>query len=561
MADEDLTSQLQGLFSGAGAEPEADESELQLEEIVADLLGGETEAELTAARPAAVEVPAPIPASPEEAEEKRISPADAHPRELTRGKRHPGIRSILMHGVTAIGGVLLLSLLIYLVRQGPGVWSRSHTLYIAACAVAIFITLMQWTFNFSLSRALRQAEEKRAEAVRAQSLRKEQAHELATANALLQKRTLQLQAAAQISQATGSALDPDEVMERAVKLIRERFDLHYVGLFLIDESGQWAVLRAGTGDAGRRMLAQGYKLEVDGASTIGWCTAHGEVRIAPGLDTMSRRGLAEVNLLLPETRSEMALPLRSRGRVIGALDVQSTECEALCQEDIAVLQTVAAQVAVAVDNAQLFAEMQARLEEMETRPRHPVPARWADRLSARAAPAYERTRPGVAPLGDATVSGDVGALDQAIEQAMARQEVVVQSDAGAGTGQAALVAPISLRGEALGVLGLHEAAGQRQWTDDEIALIETVADQMALAIENARLLRETQQRAERERLVADVSAQVRASTEVDTILRTAIRELGRALRASDGLIRLGAGDEAGSPHADTGDVDDDGADI
>ena len=104
-----------------------------------------------------------------------------------------------------------------------------------------------------------------------------------------------------------------------------------------------------------------------------------------------------------------------------------------------------------------------------------------------------------------------------------------------------LVAPIRLRGEIMGALGLHEPEGKHWWTDDEIALVEAVADQMALAIENARLLADTRQRAERERLIADISAQVRASTDVNTILRTAIRELGRALRASDGLIRLGVG--------------------
>jgi GAF domain-containing protein len=178
----------------------------------------------------------------------------------------------------------------------------------------------------------------------------------------------------------------------------------------------------------------------------------------------------------------------------------------------------------------------------------------------------------VTPLDDATTSQDASEIGQAIERALARQEIVIQSDTGDGTGQATLVAPISLRGEVLGALGLHEPGGERWWTDDEVALIEALADQMALAIENARLLAETRQYAERERLIADISTQVRASTNVETILRTAIRELGRALRASDGLIQLGASEDKLAPSTGSGQatcpttepakgvVDDDGAD-
>jgi len=125
------------------------------------------------------------------------------------------------------------------------------------------------------------------------------------------------------------------------------------------------------------------------------------------------------------------------------------------------------------------------------------------------------------------------------------REAVVRSDVSAGGRESTLVVPVALRDQVFGALGLQEGETGRQWTDDEVALIEAVATQMALAIENARLLEGTRRRAERERLTSDITAQVRASTDVDTILRTAIRELGQALRASDGAIRLGGGD-AGS---------------
>jgi GAF domain-containing protein len=126
-----------------------------------------------------------------------------------------------------------------------------------------------------------------------------------------------------------------------------------------------------------------------------------------------------------------------------------------------------------------------------------------------------------------------------VEQAVAQREVVVQSGGGDGAGRAALVAPITLHGEVIGVLGLHEAKDGRQWTADEIAVVEAVADQMSLAIENARLLEETQQRAERERLVAGITTRVRASVELEGIMRAAVQELGAALGADRAFIRLG----------------------
>lgn len=426
--------------------------------------------------------------------------------------------------------------------------------------LAIATMLIQWMFDRSLTSALREAEEKHMEAVRSQTLLEERAGELATANTRLQQLTLQLQTVAEVSRAATSVLDLDELVQQTVNLIRERFDLYHVGLFLMDESGQWAVLRAGTGEAGHQMLEQGHRLKVGGVSMVGWCTANAQARIAMDVGkeavrfdgsteplglSLGRR-LAEVNPLLPDTRSEMALPLISRGRVIGALDVQSTEREAFSQEDIAVLQTMADQVAVAIDNAQLLAETQASLEEMEALQRRYVRQQWAEFVPTLAAPSYERTQPGVTPLGDAVLPE--------VEQAIARREVVAQSDTGegagqapsTGSGQAALVAPISLRGEVIGVLGLHETANKRQWTDDEIALIEAVAEQMALAIENARLLEQTQHRAARDKLLADITARVRSPLDPQTILQTAVRELGAALGTDRTFVRLGTEVELGA---------------
>ncbi len=177
-----------------------------------------------------------------------------------------------------------------------------------------------------------------------------------------EKRALLLQTAAEVSRAASSILDPDELIRQVVQLARERFDLYYAGLFLVDESGRWAVLRAGTGEAGQKMLEQGHKLEIGGASMIGWCIANKRARIA--LD-VGAEAVRFDNPFLPETRSELALPLISRGEAIGALTIQSTREVAFSEEDIAVLQTMADQLANAITNARLYEQAQQEIAERQ----------------------------------------------------------------------------------------------------------------------------------------------------------------------------------------------------
>ena len=166
-------------------------------------------------------------------------------------------------------------------------------------------------------------------------------------------RAAQLATAAQVARAAASILDVQRLLSETAELVREQFNLYYVGIFLLDETGRWAVLRAGTGEAGRKMLEMGHKLEVGGPSMIGWCTAYGKPRIA--LD-IGKEAVRFDNPLLPKTSSEMALPLLTRERVIGAMTVQSDRPAAFFPEDIIVLQTVADQLATAIENAYLYQE-------------------------------------------------------------------------------------------------------------------------------------------------------------------------------------------------------------
>ncbi|GAB4494650.1 MAG: hypothetical protein OHK0052_00200 [Anaerolineales bacterium] len=185
----------------------------------------------------------------------------------------------------------------------------------------------------------------------------------------IERRNLQLQTAAQISQAASGMLDPQQLMRQTIDLLRERFDLYYAGLFLIDENGditgepgRWAVLRAGTGEAGRIMLERNHKLEIGGNSMIGDCIASAQARVSQQAERTERRF---ANPLLPETRSEMALPLISRNQVIGAMSIQSIRPGDFTEADIAVLQTMADQIANALQNARLFEQTEQALSETD----------------------------------------------------------------------------------------------------------------------------------------------------------------------------------------------------
>jgi DNA-binding LacI/PurR family transcriptional regulator/GAF domain-containing protein len=352
----------------------------------------------------------------------------------------------------------------------------------------------------------------------------------------IEERTIRLQAAAEVSRASSSILNPDELTQQAVDLIRDRFGLYYTGLFLIDQSGEWTdeagrwvVLRAGTGEAGQKMMSQGHKLEVGGASMIGWCTVNKSARITLDTGKEADESIQRFrNPLLPETRSEMALPLISRGQVLGALSIQSTQRNAFTEEDITILQSMADQLANAITNASLYEQTQNALREMETIYHRYLVRGWSEYSQTRKASGYRRSKEGVTPLG--------ADLLPEVEHALLepRPATIKTTD----EAQPTLVVPIKLRDYPIGAIGLKAKEEQRQWSEDEISLIEILSEQFALAAENIRLLEETQRRAEREHLVSEITTRLRTSNDPQTILQTAASELRRALNAKSARVLI-----------------------
>jgi putative methionine-R-sulfoxide reductase with GAF domain len=196
----------------------------------------------------------------------------------------------------------------------------------------------------------------------------------------MRRRANQLQASVEVTEAISKILDPNELIQQVVNLIRERFDLYFVGLFLVIEGRRldpnpkkFALLRAGTGEAGQQMVTKGHKLEVDGNSMIGKCVAIGEPCIALDVGEEPSRF---ANPLLPDTRSELALPLISRGEIIGALGLQSDRTAAFDQEDAAIFQTMASQLASAIENARLFSQAEEAMNKLQSELRAQVREGW-----------------------------------------------------------------------------------------------------------------------------------------------------------------------------------------
>lgn len=342
----------------------------------------------------------------------------------------------------------------------------------------------------------------------------------------LEQRSSYLQASAEVSRATASVLDPEELIQKAVNVIGDTFNLYYVGLFLVDNSGQWAVLKAGTGEAGQKMLLRQHRLPVGQASMIGWSISNAKSRIAQIAEFDIVR---QANPDLPETRSEAAIPLRSRGRVIGALTVQSSQINAFDETILTVLQSMADQLAIAIDNANLFSAAQDALQ-IERRV-----------YSAQTQSAWQTW---LKDISHTSQADSIGVCYRANPEGATRSKLIwyPEMEAAVTTGKYAIEAsvnrmergprlgiPITVRGASIGALSLARAAGEdTTWSDEEISFLEGIAEQLGIALDSARLYTETQLKAEQERMVSELTGRMRASLDVESVVKTAADEIFKA---------------------------------
>ncbi|MCB0209803.1 MAG: GAF domain-containing protein [Anaerolineae bacterium] len=390
-----------------------------------------------------------------------------------------------------------------------------------------------------------------------------------------------LQTAAKVSQAASQILDIDELINTSVNLIRDQFEFYYVGLFLVDEAGEWAVLQAGTGEAGKIQLAKKHKLKIGGESMIGWSIANRQARIA--LD-VGEEAVRFQNPDLPDTHSEMALPMISHDDAIGALTVQSIERGAFSDEDITLLQTMADQLGSALANASLFERVEQAREAAENHLRETQTLQQLSQALAgtlkiedvanaffqscnqllnfdyvvlsliddmhqeiRSVAGHNVTEEyidrSIYKLGKDNILADV-IRNQQIETIVGWDErldpVIFEAAHQSDWGPRVFV-PITLRKRPIGVV---EAGFREQQNDTipeyQLELLQTFIDQIALALESAQRYEAAQKAARREKIIREVTEKIQNAITVEDILKTTVSELGKIVGTTQAGINLGS---------------------
>ncbi|HEY89291.1 MAG TPA: GAF domain-containing protein [Thermoflexia bacterium] len=331
----------------------------------------------------------------------------------------------------------------------------------------------------------------------------------------LERRSMLLETAAQVAREAAAIHDVRHLLAVSVDLISAKFGFYHAGLFLVDPLGEYAELRAASSPGGQRMLARGHRLRVGQTGVVGYAAEQGELRIARdvGKDTSYFD-----NPDLPQTRSEVALPLRTRERVIGVLDVQSTQLDAFSEEDVQVLRTLADQLALVVANAQLYQQVEERLAAERRSYGELSHAEWRAWMQGQRAVGFIRNQQGLSPTDN---------LWRARMAAAVRQGApVVDSE-----DKSALALPIRVHDHLIGVIDVRKPKGAGSWSETELVVLTRLGEQLGVALDSARLHQETRQRAEREKLIGDIITRVRASTAVAQVLQSTAREIGRAMGA------------------------------
>ena len=347
--------------------------------------------------------------------------------------------------------------------------------------------------------------------------------ELDTANQFNLRRARQFEAISQVVKAISSIQDLDTLMPRITQVISEQFNTYHTGIFLLDKEREFAVLRASNSMGGQKMLERGHKLQVGQTGIVGFVTATGRARIA--LDVGTDAAYFD-NPDLPDTRSEIALPLRYSGQVIGALDVQSLDANAFGQDDIEALTTLADQVAVTINNTLILEEARKSLNESQSAFGNFTRDSWKIMQPKSLGLGFQLKESVITPL-DQPLTG------KHIQEAVASGATVISDKDNGGSN---LTIPIRLRGETVGIINLRTA--QQKLTSDDADIAESVTERLSLAIETALLIQTTQHRADVERITSDISSRINSSTRFETILQTAAQELSRALGGSDVLVQI-----------------------
>ncbi|MGB7876863.1 MAG: GAF domain-containing protein [Anaerolineales bacterium] len=333
----------------------------------------------------------------------------------------------------------------------------------------------------------------------------ERTAELEESSRKLQKRAEQFESIAQLARTITSIQDLDKLLPRIAHQVSQQFGFYHVGLFLLDVSRQYAVLSAANSDGGQRMLARKHRLAVGQTGIVGYVTSTGNPRIA--LDTGADAVYFD-NPDLPDTRSEMALPLRVGEVIVGALDVQSIEPNAFLEDDVEVLSILADEVSVAIENARLFEESQRVLLDAQSAFGEYTRTAWQNMMTGHKVVGYELS------------GASIHSLEEPIK----------------GDGSSTSI-PIKLREQVIGTMKIN-LPENKELDTDEVDITQALAQRIGNAIETATLLEETRKVAAKEQIIGEISGKIGSSINLRNVLQTAVEELGHAIPGSEVVIQL-----------------------
>lgn len=447
------------------------------------------------------------------------------PSGMLNYRLHPFALATTIIPVTAYGAVLYLlrqaaskpeerylqwSAVLWLVGFIPGGALRP---YLPVPTMSVLITVSVMVFSYGLVRSQvfnplrdRTLELEQQLMLAQQEMTRTQAELEARQRSLARQRTL-LETVIGILHTVAAVPGQERQMAAAVRTIAVRLGLYHVGLFWLDATGKALRLKAASSDYGQSLAARGYTYPLAEAGLLGLAVRHGE----PQLSLMEDADT--LNADWTDTRSRVAIPLRVGDKVIGVLDLHSKQRGAFSTTDLLIFQVLADQLALWLANTQLTEEAAARVEA-ERRAYGEVTAReWQGWLSSRAITGYYSDAEGITPL--------------TAEMELPKAE-----------GLPELVLPLVLRGRTIGRLLAHKPDASATWTDEERALLQNLSEQLVGALESARLYETAQRQATRERLIGEVMGRIRASMDLQTVLKLAAQELQVALRAPELTVQL-----------------------
>jgi GAF domain-containing protein/HAMP domain-containing protein len=354
---------------------------------------------------------------------------------------------------------------------------------------------------------------------------RDRTQELSEQNEFLRYRTRQLQTVSDVARSVASNQELEILLNQVAVLISERFGFYHVGIFLNDENGEYTTLRAANSEGGKHMLQRQHKLKIGKVGIVGNVASSGIARIASQVGDDS---VYFDNPDLPLTKSEMALALKVSNKIIGAMDVQSTQVNAFTEEDIELFGILADQIAIAIVNNQLYENSNRALQELSKLHRQYIREEWLRESHENQFSNFRYTPQGI-------VKSDQLIKSEEIDSILLTGKPLIKNSVEdpVSSSPASMTIPIMLRGEPIGVIQIQNNPGEsRSWNENDINTVQSVTDQIAQALENARLFKQTLRKAERDRRVLEITSKIRSTNDFNTMIQIAMDELQKTLNVN-----------------------------